>query len=77
MWEKLWTRDEDVDMQKELGWCDLNPRYEVGDIKAAASRFKVRTATVDGVHPGMMKFCEDHVIELVGSFLYLFDKGGR
>ncbi len=45
--------------------------------KAAASRCKVRTATVDGAHPGMMKFCEDHVAELVGAFPHLFDKGGR
>ena len=40
VWEKLWTRDTDVDIQRELGGCDLNPRYEVGDIKAAASRFE-------------------------------------
>ncbi len=56
LWEKLWTRDKDVDIQKELGGCGLNPRYELAGIKAAASRLKVRTATVDGVHPGMMKF---------------------
>ncbi len=72
---KFGPETRNVDIQKELGECGLSPRCDLADIKSAASRFKVRAATVDGVHPGMMKFCEDHVVEMGGAFLHLFDKG--
>ncbi len=55
----------------------LNKKMGPDELRAAAGRFKKNTSTVDGVHPGMIKYMDDCTLEIIGNLSACFVQGGR